>query len=175
MTTQPNIQLQRPDVRFADEYQAFVRESIAADGGYPWNNAELALNDFAAFVAELSDEAAGRNLPDGVPPQQTYFIVLDDAVVVGELRYRRDIDPPYEVHNGHIGCNVRPNQRGQGYGTLALRLALDIARQDGLDGVLLPIEGDNAPSVRVVSKHGGTLQKVVAGDQPVYCYWVDLR
>lgn len=174
MTT---LSLCKPAVEFAAEYQAFVRESIATDGDYRWNNAELALEDFAAYVQELHEESQGIGLPDGVPPQQTYFVVINEDTVIGEMRYRPTITEPYEDVNGHLGLNLRPGYRSQGYGHIALQIMFDIARQDGLDGLFIPITGENVPSKGVTTKNGGKLIKTIEaedGGDPTFCYWIDL-
>ncbi len=110
--------------------------------GYPFNNVELARQDFAAFVQELEDEAAGIVLPPGIPPQQTYFSVKDGTTVVGKVRFRPRLEPPFERYNGHIGYTIRPSQRRKGYATRQLALVLHEARKAGLDGVMIPIEGE---------------------------------
>lgn len=175
----PNIKLRNPDIKFAAEYQAFVSESIEVDGAYPWNNATRALANFAAYVQELNEESAGIGLPEGVPPQQTYFIVLDETTVIGEMRYRPTIVEPYEDMNGHLGCNLRPAYRSKGYGHIAVQLVLDIVRADGLTGVFIPIEGENRPSKGLVLKNGGQLVKTIEADeadgQSTYCYWIDFE
>lgn len=177
MTLAYQIRLTLPEIRFAEEYQAMVRESIEIDGDYPYNNVPLALADFAAFVGELADEAAGIDLPPDIPAQQTYFLVFDDTKVIGEFRFRPQIEPPYERFNGHIGYNLRPAYRGKGIGTLALGLLLDIARERGLGGVQMTIDGENPASVRIIQKNGGYLEKAVVDAETevvTLCYWVDL-
>ncbi|MEL7433629.1 MAG: GNAT family N-acetyltransferase, partial [Chloroflexota bacterium] len=134
------ITLEKPRLEWADGYHAMLRASIKHDGDYPYNNTSLALSDFDTFVQELQDEAKGVDLPEGIPRQQTYFIVLDGKIVIGELRYRPSISAPYEQYNGHIGSNLHPSYRGKGYGTVATRLALDIAKADGLSGVQVTVE-----------------------------------
>lgn len=175
MTEQLTLEI--PGAVWREEYQALLAESLAADGRYPYNNVPLAQADFLAFVQELADEAAGIGLPPGIPPQQTYFLVLDGATVIGELRFRPEVEPPYEERNGHIGYNLRPAYRGRGLGTRALALVLDEARRRGLTGVQVPIEGDNPASRRIVEKNGGVLEKVVVDPDTgvrTSCYWIDL-
>lgn len=172
------LTLEHPSGVWAAEYLAFIAESLTVDGRYPYNNWPLARENFAAFVQELRDEAAGVGLPPGIPPQQTYFLVLNSATVIGELRFRPDVEPPYEERNGHIGYNLRPQYRGQGYGTRALALVIEEARRRGLPGVQIPIEGDNRASRRIAEKNGAVLEKEVVDLESgaiIYCYWVDLR
>ncbi len=92
-------------------------------------------------------------------PQTTYALVDRDGRALGEIRLRPHLTPPFEQHNGHIGYNVRPGQRGKGYATRMLALALDQARALGLERVMLPVEGENPASVRVIVKNGGILER----------------
>ena len=171
------LTLERPADHWQAEYRALLAESIAADGDYPYNNVPLAQTDFAAFVRELADEAAGIGLPPGIPPQETYFLVKAGTTVIGEIRFRPHVEPPYEERNGHIGYNLRPRYRGQGYGTRGLALILAEARRRGLPGVQIPIDEPNPASVRIAEKNGGVLEKRVtdpATGVVTACYWVAL-
>ncbi len=164
-----------PDLAAA--YLAMVDEFEAAGEGYGWNDAELAHRDFAAFVDDLRNESLGIGLPPGIVPQTTYALVDREGRALGEIRLRPHLTPPFEQHNGHIGYNVRPGQRGKGYATRMLALALDQARALGLERVMLPVEGENLASVRVIAKNGGMLERVGAvqgSGETVSIYWIAL-
>lgn len=171
-----SIALVRPKFEFGQSYNEMVQESIKFDGSYPYNNIELAAKDFIAFVQELEDEAQGISIPEDIPAQQTYLLVLDEEVVIGEFRFRPSLEVPYEKYNGHIGYNLHPNYRGKGIGTKALALMLDIARQAGLKQVQIPIEGNNIASKRIAEKNGAYLDKSINQEDGLilYCYQVDL-
>lgn len=168
--------LTTPEDAYEAEYQAMVAEFLSA--GEPWfNDFELAQSDFPTFVRELADEARGSGLPEGVVPQQTYWLVKDGTEVVAEIRLRPHLTPPFERHHGHLGYNTRPSRRGQGYATAALALALEVARRQGLTRVMLTVEGDNPASVRVIEHNGGTLEWRRADPESgeiVSCYWIAL-
>lgn len=168
--------LVKPSLAFEAEYTTMVREFLAT--GEPWfNNFPLALEDFSAFVQELQDEAQGIALPPGVVPQQTYWLANEEDTLLGEIRLRPHLTPPFEQHNGHIGYNIRPSQRNKGYATCQLALVLDEARQLGLSRVMLTIDGDNPASVRVIEKNGGRLdwQRVEPETgETLSCYWIEL-
>ena len=164
-----------PDLAAA--YLAMVDEFEAAGEGYGWNDAELAHRDFAAFVDDLRNESLGIGLPPGIVPQTTYALVDRDGRALGEIRLRPHLTPPFEQHNGHIGYNVRPGQRGKGYATRMLALALEKARALGLERVMLPVEGENPASARVITKNGGTLERVgiaQGSGELVSIYWIAL-
>ena len=176
MQADEGLLLAEPTIALAESYCAMVREFLETDEGW-FNNVSLALEDFAAFVRELEDEAAGIGLPPDVVPQQTYWLVQDGATVLGEIRLRPHLTEPFEQHHGHIGYNVRPAKRGRGYATRMLALVLEKAREQGLRRVMLTIEGKNPASARVIEKNGGVLEwqrEATESGESLACYWIDL-
>lgn len=176
MQQSEQLTLVKPSLIFQEAYTSMVQEFLQT--GEAWfNNFPLALSDFPAFIGELEDEAQGRGLPPDVVPQQTYWLVKDNAVLLGEIRLRPVLTPPFEQHNGHIGYNIRPSQRQKGYATRQLSLVLDEARVYGLFRVMLTIDGDNPASVRVIEKNRGSLewqQTSPETGEMLSCYWIDL-
>ena len=57
-----------------------------------------------------------------------------------------------------VGYGVRPSARGRGVATWALGVTLAEARALGLDHVVAVCDVDNAPSARVIERHGGQLE-----------------
>jgi predicted acetyltransferase len=58
-----------------------------------------------------------------------------------------------------------------------LALALDKARALSLERVMLPVEGENLASMRVIIKNGGMLERVGAvqgSGEAVSIYWIAL-
>jgi predicted acetyltransferase len=176
MTDEPELQLEVVDIPHGPSYVSMLDECDRAGEGYPYNDAALAREDFRRFVREAEDEAAGIGLPQGIPPQTT-FVLVADGDVLGEMRYRPDLEEPYEPFHGHAAYNVRPSARGHGVATAGLALLTDRARADGLPGMLLTVEDDNPASVRVIEKNGGRHVRDTVGDdgEQVASYWIDLR
>lgn len=157
MYVSETLELVKPAVGYGPSYLEMVDDFLQAGEEYGYNNVELAREDFGQFVRELEEEAAGIGLPKGMPAQQTYLLLKDGALVVGEIRFRPELMSPYERFSGHIGYNVRPSMRGRGYATRLLALLLDEARKLRLQGVSLTIDEENPASVRVIEKNGGKL------------------
>src|SRR5690242_5080380 len=120
----------------AAAYLDMVDEFEAAGEGYGWNDVELARRDFAAFVDDLRNESLGIGLPPDIVPQTTYVLIDREGRALGEIRFRPRLTQPFEQHNGHIGYNIRPHQRGKGYATRMLALVLAKARALGLGRVM---------------------------------------
>jgi predicted acetyltransferase len=174
----PNgLRLELVSLHHAESYVAMLEECLATDEGYPYNNYPLAQENFAAFVQELNDEAQGIGIPPGIPAQQTYVLLDAHNEVVGEFRFRPQLQPPYDQNNGHIGYNIRPSYRRQGYATQGIALLLDLARAALLTGVCVTIDEDNVISRRVIERNGGvvTHYKAPANQgKTIVCYWIKL-
>jgi predicted acetyltransferase len=150
-----HLALVRLQPGLGDAYLEMVDEFEAAGEGYPYNNIELAREDFAAFVRELEDEEQGIGQSPGVAPQVTYVLLRDGRTILGEIRFRAQTAPGRD----NIGYNVRPSERRRGYATFMLGQVLAEARTLGLKSVLLAVGSVNLGSVRTIIKHGGYLER----------------
>jgi predicted acetyltransferase len=89
----------------------------------------------------------------------------------------RDRGAFLEEEGGHIGYDVRPSERRQGYGTLLLRLTLNQARALGLKRVLVTADTPNVASWRIIEKNGGVLHTEALSQQTgglLRKYWIEL-
>ncbi len=169
------LTLVKPSIAFQEEYCAMIQEFMQINEGW-FNNFPLALEDFASYVHELEDEAQGIGLPPGIVPQETYWLVIHGKHVLGEIRLRPHLTPPFEQHNGHIGYNIRPSERRKGYATCQLALLLEEVRRREIPRVMLTVDGDNPASVRTIEKNGGILewQRFVSEKgEKIACYWIN--
>ena len=114
-----------------------------------------------------------RNLkPDRVGSD--YYWLVDDErdYFVGEVAIRHRLNDALNLRGGHIGYVIRYNEWGKGYGTLMLKLALEKAKERGLDKVLITCNDSNIASARVMEKNGCVLENVIDVEgQPVRRYW----
>ena len=76
---------------------------------------------------------------------------------------------------GSIGYAVRVSEWGKGYGSEILRLGLEIAREKGMEKVLLNINENNAPSIKICEKSGGIFQDTIKiNGETNRRYWIKL-
>ena len=172
-----HLELMRLTVDLGRAYLEMVDEFEGAGEGYPYNNIPLAREDIAAFVRELQEEEQGIGLPPGIVPQTTYVLVRDSRTIVGEIRFRPATAPPFGVGHDHIGYNVRPSDRRQGYAGVMLSRVLENARALELHGVSLTVEGENPPSVRIIERAGGQVIEETTDPETgerVRLYWIVL-
>ncbi len=79
---------------------------------------------------------------------------------------------------GHIGYEIRPSRRKQGYGTEILRLGLEKAKELGLQRVLVTCDEDNIGSKKIIEHNGGKFENaiVMEGDTVKKLrYWIDIE
>jgi len=155
--------------------QAFLR--MAQDWrGHGEDRYEHALRDFDAYLASIRRFEDPTQLPAHLVPGVVFCLVNDEEVVAG-ARLRLGLNAALRVEGGHIGYDVRPSSRRQGFGSLVLRLTLREARHRGLEHVLLTADTDNQASIRIIEKCGGTLSggatSPVSG-KPVSHYWIEV-
>ncbi|HEX7743914.1 MAG TPA: GNAT family N-acetyltransferase [Micromonosporaceae bacterium] len=119
-----------------------------------WHTAD----GFAQFVQELRLEAREETpRPPGWVPSTTLWWI-DGGEYLGRIAIRHRLTPHLREAGGHIGYDVRPSARRRGHATAILREALPIARDLGLDAVLVTCDVDNVASRRVIERNGGRLE-----------------
>jgi predicted acetyltransferase len=143
------------------------------------HNAEFyapARDDFRKYVQSLLDEENGFNLRHGWVPCTHRWLASPNGVVAGVSRLRHRVDTPFLLEEaGHVGYDIAPSQRGNGYGHIALRVALDEAVRLRLPEVLLYTSEDNAASRKVIERAGGVLESVTYSEfwkERMCKYWL---
>ena len=98
-------------------------------------------------------KTGGYPTPD-IVPMDSHFIEKSGRIL-GELYIRHRLSPRLEKIGGHAGYKVRPTERNRGVATAALRLALRLLDQMGVERALITCNETNAASPRVIEKCGG--------------------
>lgn len=166
------VRLIAPTIKLKEDFCALAEE-FAAEGD---NRYRDAISNFDGFIQLCSDEAAGRNLvPDRVPTSQN-VLCGNDRRILACSRLRHTLNTFLEEFGGHIGYDVRPSERGRGYGTQILKLTLDKAREIGLKRLLVTADSSNVASWRVIEKNGGVLHSEAVSretSEPLRKYWIE--
>lgn len=97
------------------------------------------------------------NMPDWFVPE-TFYYLWDKDLLVGEFRIRHYLTDALRNGSGHIGYSIGKEYRRKGYGTVGLRLTLEIAREIvPEDEIYLRLLKSNTASLRVMEKNGGRI------------------
>ena len=172
-----NIQLVEPTVELEAAFASMVEEYRRAAEDLYQNIPELGRGDFAAYVQRLHDNARELNLKPGYVAWSTFWLVRDGRRILGVSRLRHRLSEGLLTSGGHIGYDIRPSERGKGYGTTILALTLAQAGQLGIRRALVTCLADNAASARIIQKNGGVLQDEIFSEQmggQLKRYWIDL-
>ncbi|MGL5652312.1 MAG: GNAT family N-acetyltransferase [Paraclostridium sp.] len=129
-----------------------------------FNMYKAAIHNFEQYVTKLNNNAKGFDLPKGYIPSSTFWLVNEANKVLGVVRIRHQAIP---LH-GHIGYDIAPQYRGNGYGNKILELALPLANQLGINQVILNCESNNIRSQKVIQSNNGVLFKTIVEDGRVY-------
>lgn len=115
--------------------------------------------------------------PDRVPATQFISIRKNDNKMIGMVNIRHNLNKQLLLHGGHIGDCVRPSERGKGYGTIQIFLALNECKKLNIKKVLITCDKDNIASARTIQKNGGILQdeQISENGIPFQRYWINLN
>ena len=169
------IELQIPTVRHtaaAAEY----RKDFLRSGEFSADSCALLMEDYGKWLGNNFRNSRETTAREGWGKTSVFFAVRkNDKKILGTAEIRHDLgNDILREYGGHIGYTVCPGERGKGYGTAILRLALEECRHSGLDRVMLTCNENNAASIRVIEKCGGVLKETKeAKNHVIRVYWID--
>ena len=120
-----------------------------------------------------------QGLVEGQPVSFHYW-AIDNGKFIGEFQLRTEFPEKVMLDIGSIGYAVRVSEQGKGYGKEILRLGLELAKQHGMEKVLLTINDENKASIHVCEKQGGIWEDTIEayndaeGQHLLRRYWITL-
>ena len=174
-SSSPRLDLVEPSARLRDSYRGLVAEFAAAGERRIPFVLDFDHSDFDALLARLYACSRGVGLPEGFVSHSTFWLVEDDALVVGVSNIRHSLTPSLLREGGHVGYGVRPSARRRGLGHEILRQSLLRARELGIGDVLVTCAATNVASARVIARNGGVLESqafLPERNEVVQRYWI---
>lgn len=169
-------------VRIASKYQEPIVEMLAEWTEYNVSNPSANSSPWAIFKNDYRDfksyaERLEVEQPDaGMVPDSTFFCFDEDrGIMVGAVNIRHCLNEHLLAHGGHIGDGIRPSERGKGYGTQMIALALAECRALNIDRVLMVCDKSNLASAKTIQKNGGILENEIdTCGKTEQRYWITL-
>jgi predicted acetyltransferase len=155
----------------ADDQDVFemIQEIGLGENGFTTNFPESNFEEFKNSLPRLVQISEGIDLPNGYVPQTIYWMYVNGyPVAYGKLRHR--LTEQLMKYGGHVGYIVRPSERGKGYGKLFLNEIMKVAKDIGMDQLLITCDEDNIRSRKVVEGNNGKLDVI---DDGICRYWID--
>ena len=170
------MELVVPSLKLESAFLAFFEDFSAND----IDNIEpnlLGRADFSLYIQTLTDESNGVNLREGYVPCSHFWLIDDNQSILGVVRIRHNINNEFlTLEGGHIGYDIAPSFRRNGYGKAMLKLALIKAKGLGLNQVLLTADEDNIASRKIIESNSGKLENIVMGNvfpNLLARYWIN--
>ena len=150
-----------------------AHEELAVDGSNFLLDGFQSSESFDGYLARVQDSLHGRSLLPG-RVASTFLLAEVDGVIVGRSSIRHELNDWLSEFGGHIGYAVRPDFRLRGYASEILRQSLTLAKELGIETVLITCNDDNIGSIKVIEKHGGALENKVDEDgRLLRRYWIN--
>ncbi len=134
---------------------------------------KLSFND---WIDDLEKNKYEENLPESYSPHTLYLAINDNNKIVGAIGIRWKKVPVLMTFGGLIGYSVRPSQRGKGYASEMLKLALDKFKNTNIENILITCKDFNIASKKVIEKNGGIYENTYSNDDGYNYlrYWIKI-
>lgn len=135
---------------------------------------KLSFND---WIDDLEKNKYEKNLPESYSPHTLYLAINDNNKIVGAIGIRWKQVLVLMAFGGLIGYSVRPSQRGKGYASEMLKLALDKFKNTNIENILITCKDFNIASKKVIEKNGGIFENTYSNDDDGYTYlryWIKI-
>ncbi|MBP6881287.1 MAG: GNAT family N-acetyltransferase [Candidatus Pacebacteria bacterium] len=155
-------------------YEQYMHKEITKE---VWDEIKSGLKNPHSFIKAIRDKSKGKGLAPGQLPLTRYWLI-DNNEYIGTLRLSGKISQKMRYREGHLGYQIRPSKRKQGYGTKILNLGLLKARNVGLKKVYINCSKDNIASQKIIERNGGRLLRLMEqenGTQSSLHYVIELN
>jgi predicted acetyltransferase len=156
----------------ADEAQALQGHSELAIENYEYLKSYSEGLPWSEYLEVLKNESMGTDLKKSHVPT-TFLIAENEGNLVGRASIRHELNDFLFRVRGHIGYQVRPSYRRQGFATEILKQSLTFIYELGVKEVLVTCDEDNVGSIKVIESQGGILENTVEFERILKRrYWI---
>ena len=171
------MELIQPSLTYKKSFEEAIEELRAIGDDLSFLKEIGSPKSIKEYIRIRKDHMKGKNLPSDWIPASTFWLV-DKGEFIGEGHLRHFLTDQLRKEGGHIGYNVRPSRRQQGYGTQMLRLLLVKAREMGIEKTLVTCDETNVASRKIIEANGGVLERAenLGEGKPLkLLFWIELK
>ena len=171
------LKLILPTVKYKDEIMNYKREFIKNNDSMDGTSGLRNAKSFEEWHKAILDNLNEETVREGLVPASTYIAIsIDDERLIGMIDIRHRLNEYLLKYGGHIGYSVRRLERGKGYATEMLRLALKRCERLGITKVLITCDKDNIASAKTIIKNGASLENEVQEESGItQRYWINFN
>ncbi len=126
------------------------------------------MESYSAWLEKLSRNGNPMTVEEGKVPSTTFLAMTkEDGQIVGMMDMRHALNEHLLQFGGHIGYSIRPSERLKGYATEMLGLGVKVARERGIEKILVTCDRDNTGSYKTILNNGGVMENELV-DNGVY-------
>ena len=172
-----NVKLIKLSYEYENELKEMLDEWVLYNKTHDTDTSPYAIfkNDYHDFKYYLDNLEVKKD--DKLVPDSVFFLLdLDRNKLLGAINIRHKLNDYLLQYGGHIGDGIRPSERGKGYATKMISLALDECLRLGITKVLMTCDKSNVASRKSIINNGGIKENEVLEDgEIVERYWIDLK
>lgn len=156
--------------KLLDYKQEFIdnNEKCFGDGGL------IVAGNIEEWFKKIEIYSDDKTVPKNrIPATQFITVRKSDNIIVGMVNVRHRLNETLLLHGGHIGDSVRKSERGKGYATEQICLALKFCKELGIDKALITCNRENIASSKSIIKNNGVKENEIFVDGITYeRFWV---
>jgi predicted acetyltransferase len=149
----------KPDLEYKASYIEALREAIK-ESSFP-EHYEAQIQDIEQYIVHMEKVAQGEDLTSG-EVKRSEFWLIDDKRYIGKIFIRHKPSGRTSLIASHIYYEIRPSERGKGYGVEILKQGLSQAKNLGLSEIIITCSKDNIPSKLIIERNGGIFMEEIS-------------
>lgn len=154
-----SLTLVKPDIKYKKSYIEALQEMFL-ETKFP-EHLKLEKKDVENYIAHMESVAREKDLKNGEVARSEFWLIDGDRYI-GKIQIRHKPSGRVPEAASHIYYEIRPGDRGKGYGNKLLKLGLMKAKEIGLSELIITSEKNNLPSIKIIEKNGGNfLEEII--------------
>ncbi len=167
----------KPSDELKEKALEYKNEHISAGENELHGGALLGSMEYDEWLILTNENSSPETVHEDWVVASTFFVLREnDGKIIGMADIRHYLNDFLASFGGHIGYGVRPSERNKGYGCTILSMALEYAKEIGIDEAMIACYDDNYGSKKIIENGGGILQRSFEeGGKKIKVYYINTK